>query len=271
MSEENQKPGAPYLAIKNWSKYQKLFRDKPAPYIFDFTDQDSDYDFSKLHMFVRGVYAGCRRLRGRFGHNLHNDPTWVARSLNTLPTERARIADALRTLIKRGLLIPTESKGDDHENVSTRQNGTKLNDDRTDRVPPSQASPVTHQETPNPAPVQVDPKSSWSPEVQRLAAHFTSKTEHELNDGEKGLLGQLLKKNAKHSNAEERVRTLIDFALDQSWFADKIRTFAFLYDHLDTIVPDYTAHLRGKKKGELLEGGKTKRGDDIASRKESEI
>lgn len=242
-----------YLAIKNWAKYQKLFRGKPARYIFDYTDQDSDYDFSKLTMFERGVYAGCRRLRGRFGHNLHNDATWVARALNTLPTDRARISNAMRTLIERGLLILSNQKEEGAK--PALQDETKQDNTKTERTvqlssgQPSLPSASASQETPEtPTPDLPAEPSVYGEDVERLAVHFRSKTEYVLNEREKGMLKELLKQNAKHPNPEERVRNLVDFALEQSWYADKIQTFAFLYDKMDKIVPAYNAVLRGKKR-----------------------
>ena len=108
-------PDCKYLAIRNWSKYQSTRNGQPSSWIKDYVDKDHDYDYGKLTGFQRYVYDGCRRLRGKFGRNFHYDATWVARALNVLPTERARVANAIATLVARGLLIPTNQQDDVRE------------------------------------------------------------------------------------------------------------------------------------------------------------
>jgi hypothetical protein len=99
-----------YLAIRNWDKFQATKDGGPALWIKDYTNKDGDYDYGKLTCFQRYVFDGCRRLRGRFGHNLHNDATWIARALNVMPTERARVVDTIATLVERGLLLLTNER-----------------------------------------------------------------------------------------------------------------------------------------------------------------
>jgi hypothetical protein len=100
-----------FLAIKNWEKYQyKLSKGKNRPWIRDYTDQDNDPTIQNLTCLQRFMLQACRRLCGRFGGNLVNDPTWIVRASSVLPSERAHAVLALRTLIGRGFLIPTNQQ-----------------------------------------------------------------------------------------------------------------------------------------------------------------
>lgn len=102
-----------YLAIRNWEKYQKNHAGKvtaegePVRYIKDWTDKDSDSDYSKLTAFERYVLDALRRLRGRFGHNPHNNPTWCARATCMLHRDRTHMAHAIHRLVTEGFLVLT--------------------------------------------------------------------------------------------------------------------------------------------------------------------
>jgi hypothetical protein len=97
-----------YLEIKNWEKYQAdnkgQVREGPSPWIKDWTDKESDYEYSKLTYYQRYVYDALRRLKGKTGKNPPNDPLYIARATHALPRDSAHIAHAIRTLIDLGLV-----------------------------------------------------------------------------------------------------------------------------------------------------------------------
>ena len=99
-----------YLAIRNWEKYQATRDGQPSSWIKDYTDKDNDPEYSQLTALLRYTYDACRRLRGRFGRNLTNDPQWICRAIAALPQERHNIARAVSQLVHRGLLIPTNQQ-----------------------------------------------------------------------------------------------------------------------------------------------------------------
>src|SRR5450755_2732095 len=68
-----------YLAIKNWHKYQSADLTQYCPWIRTYVNKDQDYGFSHLTMLQRYLLEGCCRLRSRVGHNIPNDPQWIAR------------------------------------------------------------------------------------------------------------------------------------------------------------------------------------------------
>jgi hypothetical protein len=128
----------PYLAIKNWDKYQSNRAGKPLPWLRDYADQTIDPAYSRLSLFERGLLQECRRLRTRTQHNLHNDITWIARASNTITTDRARLQHALDTLIQRGFLTPTKSRRDPTTDTDTeteqnqKQKQSQRRDSRTE-------------------------------------------------------------------------------------------------------------------------------------------
>ena len=99
-----------FLAIKNWTKHQKLLSDRPAPYIQDWTDKDSHPAYSKLRYSQRYLLDACQRLRGRFGSNLPNDPAWIARALSTSRKDAALVPSTVRLLTELGFLIETDEQ-----------------------------------------------------------------------------------------------------------------------------------------------------------------
>jgi hypothetical protein len=103
-----------YIAIKNWRKYQAdaqgKLREGPCAWIKDWVGKEDDYEYTKLTFFQRYVYDALRRVRGKLGHNPHNDPTYIARATHALPRDHAHIAHAIRTLHAQGLISLVESK-----------------------------------------------------------------------------------------------------------------------------------------------------------------
>lgn len=98
----------PYLAIKNWNKYQSSKTvGKPMPWIRDYCDQPQTL---RLTMFQRALLQECRRLRGRLGKNLPNDIVWISRACSILPLERRYCHSTMTVLISKGYLIPVESE-----------------------------------------------------------------------------------------------------------------------------------------------------------------
>src|SRR5579862_3591600 len=97
----------PYLAIKNWAKYQSSLKQPTMSWIKDYSDQTVDTEYARLTIFQRAVLQECRRLRGRLGANIPNDAAFIGRAACVLPEERRLIPRTLGTLIARGFLVPT--------------------------------------------------------------------------------------------------------------------------------------------------------------------
>lgn len=51
-------------------------------------------------------------MRGRSGKNIPNDATHIARAIHAIGTDRARIGNAIHTLIERNILVPTNQQVD---------------------------------------------------------------------------------------------------------------------------------------------------------------
>jgi len=98
-----------FLAIKNWDKYQSddkgRVRGGSSPWVKDWTDKESDDGYMALTVFQRYILDGCRRLRGKFGKNIPNDPMYVARALHIGRTDRPHVRHAVSTLTVRGFLL----------------------------------------------------------------------------------------------------------------------------------------------------------------------
>lgn len=105
--------GFKFLAIKNWEKYQVKDRNKRdiRLYVKDYCGQDiDDPEYSKLTQAQRYLVNGCRRIRGRSGRNLRNDPAWVALALGVIPKERSSVPGNLHALIEQGFLLLTHDE-----------------------------------------------------------------------------------------------------------------------------------------------------------------
>ena len=108
----------PYLAVKNFEdKYGagevkqgtskgKTIRAWRKTYI-DGSDLPERFDLS---VYQRHMLDECINLRARLGHNLPNDLTYITRAASVLPTERGRCAHALRSLVTRQLLAPSNQQ-----------------------------------------------------------------------------------------------------------------------------------------------------------------
>ncbi len=110
-------PKLPYLAIRNWAKWQsttdkngKSLEGRRRDYIRDYCDKETDSQYAALSVTARYLFDACRRLKGKTGRNLPNDHMWILRQLDVDPTERGRCTHALQALITRGLLVPTNEQ-----------------------------------------------------------------------------------------------------------------------------------------------------------------
>jgi hypothetical protein len=101
-----------FLAIKDWDRTQGTMRNGNIirAWVRDFVDRDNDPEYSKLTPTQRYVVDGCCRLRGRFGRNLVNDPSWIVRALCVAPSDRGHAVRAIASLIGRGFLLLTNEE-----------------------------------------------------------------------------------------------------------------------------------------------------------------
>jgi hypothetical protein len=104
-----------YLAIKNWHKYQGgRMKDEGVgrPWVKDYVDKEADREYLGLTPLQRYTLDGCRRLRGRFGRNLPNDGTWIARALQVGGQHATNVAQAVTLLTTKGFLLLTNQEHD---------------------------------------------------------------------------------------------------------------------------------------------------------------
>ena len=106
-----------FLTIRNWSKFQsttdshgRSLEGRRRTYILDFVDKESDSLYAALTIVQRYMIDACRRLRGRLGRNIKNDPTWISNQLEVSYRERAKAVKAIGRLIEVGFLIPTDEE-----------------------------------------------------------------------------------------------------------------------------------------------------------------
>lgn len=147
MSYDDQ--GYRFLAIPNWKKYQATDRKKGdiRAWVKDHSNKDGDYEYSKLTALQRYVWDAMIRLRARFGHHAHNDPTWIARATHMLPRDRAHVPDAIRTLITHGLLILTNEqvKPPESESEADTESDSESKSEYTAAVAAAYQPPVEEQ------------------------------------------------------------------------------------------------------------------------------
>lgn len=111
----------PYLAIKNWNKFQQRSKNgMQLPWFRDYTGQSDDPAYASLSLYARGVLQECRRLVQRTGRNIPfvaqgglNPVSAVAHhvsnSASAPPQDRINVRSAIAQLIAKGFLTPTES------------------------------------------------------------------------------------------------------------------------------------------------------------------
>ena len=109
-----------FIAIKNWDKYQTEMRNK-VDWIKDYVEKDSDPDYANLTCLQRYVLDACCRLRGRFAHNLYNDPTWLAQVLHIGRKDAPHLPHAIRTLAARGFFALTNQQLSPREEKEKRK------------------------------------------------------------------------------------------------------------------------------------------------------
>jgi hypothetical protein len=100
----------PYLAIRNWNKFQQQSKTGKLAWCKLYAAQADDIEYQRLTTFERGVLHDAYLVVTRTGRNLHADLTWFARTTNTLPRYHARLTHAIQTLITRRFLTPTASE-----------------------------------------------------------------------------------------------------------------------------------------------------------------
>ena len=98
--------------IRNWDKYQSANTHK---WIKDYSGREDDSDFSKLSIFQRGLLEGICRLRARTGKPICVEPTYIARALHTISTDRPHLKHAIGTLISHRFLVPCNQQDDFNE------------------------------------------------------------------------------------------------------------------------------------------------------------
>lgn len=97
------------LAIKNWAMYQSTTK-RNAAWVKDYTLKDVDEGYSDLTMVERYILDACCRLRGRQGRDITADPLALCRALAIKAQDRHNATKAIRKLIERGWLIPTNEQ-----------------------------------------------------------------------------------------------------------------------------------------------------------------
>jgi hypothetical protein len=112
MTKRKAKPEYPYLAIRNWDKYQTSVDGQSASWIKDWTDKDSDYEHAQLSVFQSGILDRLRRLRGKLGRNLPNNPEWLMTAACVPRRDRPNAVKTIEFLRDMGMLIPTTRKCD---------------------------------------------------------------------------------------------------------------------------------------------------------------
>lgn len=101
---------SPYLAIRNWDKYQHLQHGAAAPWFKVYAKILDDPEILEWSLAEIGVWVLLLALRSRIGRNLPNDPGKLVRML---ALSRNKRATAVRLIIQRisdGLLIPTNQQ-----------------------------------------------------------------------------------------------------------------------------------------------------------------
>jgi hypothetical protein len=104
----NGKGRPPYLAVKNWERYQTVKDGRPANYCKLWKAALTDRELSGWSCHLFGTWCRVLLLRLDLGHNLDNDLLWVARQIyrGPHPGGHQNISRALADLQQRGRLVP---------------------------------------------------------------------------------------------------------------------------------------------------------------------
>ena len=289
MTEEQQ---FKYIAVRGWAKYQgrmKFTKGAKRDKIWQAAALDSDPDYSRLTFFQRETLNGLRRLTALHGHNPYNDPTTLARQLCALATDRPHLPHAISTLVVRGLLILTNEKDPFHQSLlpaSDVMGCDVMGSDNKERDREEAASPSASQ-VPEPQSNPVNggdsvpstPVGQESPpvvEVERLCEVLSNYSGLNVTE-EWRKYARLILKRAK--GGLPAMESLLVWMFEEDDFWGKCtHNMENLHDRLEkgNLLKKYNAHKSHKKKraakqGSALVDGATKRGDTIATRKESEI
>ncbi|MBZ5720742.1 MAG: hypothetical protein LAO03_10215 [Acidobacteriia bacterium] len=172
---QDESPKLPYLAIRNWAKFQsttdkngKSLEGRARPYIRDYCDKETDSQYAALSIIGRYLFDACRRLRGKHGRNLPNDYMWILRQLDVDHTERGRATHALQALVTRGLLIPCNEQFDIPQPAaaSLSVNSIDTDTDTATGTVDESSSSTGEQETAKPKPHAFNVSGSWLDELK---------------------------------------------------------------------------------------------------------
>lgn len=84
-----------------------------------------------LTCLQRYVLDGICRLRGRLGHNPHNDHTYIIRALHIIRRDAAHVTHAIHTLCAQGFLAVTNQRLDSEAAHDKRRKEEKREDAQT--------------------------------------------------------------------------------------------------------------------------------------------
>jgi hypothetical protein len=141
-----------FLAVKNWWKFQQDnngdLMEGPMAWIKDYTAKESDYDYKKLSPFTRYLYDGIRRLTGKMGHWVENDPSYIRDELDLRTTPKVHITQSIASLVGPGLLTL----------VDTKEYGYPTSKSRVDKQSTSKGKPsISTPEVKQPEPTKPQP------------------------------------------------------------------------------------------------------------------
>jgi hypothetical protein len=248
-----------YIEIKNWKKYQAdangQLREGSSPWIKDWVNKEADYEYSKLTYYQRYLYDALRRLRGRFGKNPPNDSGWIARATLTLPRDHSHIAEAIRTLTELRLVRIVDTpfsdvppKGNTTESITSPARKDKSREEKEKEVEVEPTATTASQKFPidteKDQPLDELPKGNERKILTRFAELSGMKFDLLANNEDARKCAVLLVGQHK----VEQILAVMESVMTEGWWADKITTFPFFYEHFDEkLLPQYTALARAKK------------------------
>lgn len=146
------------------------------PWVKDYVDKEADREYLRLSPLQRYTLDGCRRLRGRFGRNLPNDGTWVARALQVGGQHATNVAQAVTLLTTKGFLLLTNQEYELREGEEIR--GRKRGEGERARIPPENG--VASSSPDGSEPTQNRPQDdTLSPEVPQHPQTHQATVEHQ--------------------------------------------------------------------------------------------
>lgn len=267
-----------YIAIKNWDKYQAdskgHLREGYSPWIKDWVDKEADREYSDLTCLQRYLYDALRRLRGKLGKNPANDPIWIGRILSIHGRERKHIPQAINRLLELGLIRlssqPLQNGCDTADEPLPI--GCNMAGERPDVGTPLEPTTSLYRVDKRriEKEKEVEPSSTTSESIaEDTERHPTRIVEGatEEDTAARSILDKfsvLSGTNIGSLVRDENVRdcavklagqhklplilSAMESVMTEGWWADKITTFPFFYEHFEEkLLPAYTANERGKK------------------------